>query len=85
MEGGYAIKTASGKYIYGKSGSNALQYGTSPVLITINLASEGNAEIVDKAADTIFLYNANSDQKRFRFYKKSSTAPKKVYLYKLED
>ena len=85
MEGGYALKAASGKYLYGKSATNILQFSDTPVLITFNLTSEGNAEITDKAADTWILYNANSDQQRFRFFKKSSTSPKPVQLYKLED
>lgn len=84
MEGGYAIKTASGKYIYGKSGSNLMQFGSSQVLITISLASEGNAEITDSSANATIMYNSNSDQKRFRFYKAGSTQ-KSVHLYKLED
>ena len=85
MTGGYAVKTASGKYLSGTSGKNALNFGDSQVLNEISLNSDGTAEIVDKAADTHFRYNADNGQKRFRYYKKSSTSVKNVYLYKLTD
>lgn len=85
MTGGYAVKTASGKYLSGTSGKNTLNFGDSQVLNEISLNSDGTAEIVDKAADTHFRYNADNGQKRFRYYKKSSTSVKNVYLYKLTD
>ena len=85
MTGGYAVKTASGKYLSGTSGKNALNFGDSQVLNEISLNSDGTAEIVDNAADTHFRYNADNGQKRFRYYKKSSTSVKNVYLYKLTD
>ena len=85
MNGGYALKTASGKYLSGTKEKNAINFGTTQVLMTISLDASGNAVITDSAADTWILYNAASDQKRFRFYKKSSTAPKAVQLYKLSE
>ena len=39
MTGGYAIKSASGKYISGKSGSNKLNSGSTQSLNTIELTS----------------------------------------------
>ncbi len=85
MNGGYALKTASGKYLSGTKEKNAINFGSTQVVMTISLDSNGNAVITDSAADTWILYNANADQKRFRFYKKASTAPKAVQLYKLSE
>lgn len=78
VDGGFAIKSASGIYISGKSGSNMIVEGSDPVANTITI-SEGNAVIASNA--TSIMYNASSGQERFRFYKDGSTQ-KVVALYK---
>lgn len=87
MDGGYSVMAAAGKYIYGKSGSNVLNFGDEAKLmkISINDSDNKSSEILDSSAGTHVRYNADSGQKRFRFYKTTSTGVKSVYLYKLVD
>ena len=80
VEGGYSVKSASGIYISGKSGTNTIVEGTEPVANTISI-TEGNAVIASNS--TSIMYNATSGQERFRYYKNGSTQ-KPVALYKLE-
>lgn len=78
VEGGFAIKSASGIYISGKSGNNVIVEGSDPVANTVSI-SDGNAVIASNAAS--IMYNSSSGQERFRFYKDGS-AQKAVALYK---
>ncbi len=79
MEGGYSVKSHSGIYISGKSGSNTIVESADAVANTITL-NEGNAVIASNAAS--IMYNATSGQMRFRFYKDGTTTQKPVALYK---
>ena len=83
MDGGYAIKTASGSYIGGNSGSNALVSGSSGILNTISLDSEGNANII--SSTSYLRYNATSGQYRFRYYKSSSYSNQQPIALYLKD
>lgn len=80
MEGGYSLKAANGKYIYGTSGKNELKEGADPALNTIALDADGNA-IITSNTSTI-QYNATSGQDRFRYYKEGTSTMKPVALYK---
>lgn len=79
MEGGYSVKSHSGIYISGKSGSNTIVESADAVANTITL-NEGNAVIASNEAS--IMYNATSGQMRFRFYKDGTTTQKAVALYK---
>ena len=83
INGGYAIKSASGKYISGKSGSNTLVSETSPAVNTINIDASGNADIVSNTSH--LRYNANSGQDRFRYYKSSSYSSQKAIALYVKD
>lgn len=80
MEGGYSLKAANGKYIYGTSGKNELKESEEPALNTIALDADGNAIIT---SNTSFIqYNKASNQNRFRYYKDGTTTQQPVALYK---
>ncbi len=78
MDGGYSVKSHSGIYISGKADSNTIVEGSEAVANTITL-TDGNAVIASNA--TSIMYNAASNQLRFRFYKDGSSQ-KPVALYK---
>ena len=85
---GYAIKVGN-QYISGVSGSNKINFGSSPVAITISFEADGKLSIFSN--DTYFVFNSNTNNgDRFRFYKKATVtgtngAPYvKPYLYKLQ-
>ena len=78
MDGGYSVKSHSGIYISGKADSNTIVEGSEAVANTITL-TDGNAVIASNAAS--IMYNAASNQLRFRFYKDGSSQ-KPVALYK---
>lgn len=80
MTGGYAIKSASGKYISGKSGSNKLNSGSTQSLNTIELTS--GKVIVTSDGTTLQYNNAAKDGTRFRYYKSQNQQP--ISLYKIE-
>ena len=80
MEGGYAVKSASGKYISGTSGKNKLNAGTEPQLNTIAL-SGGNVVITSNGT-TLQYNNAATNGTRFRYYKSQNQQP--ISLYKLD-
>ena len=88
MTGGYSIKvngnTNDGKYIYGKSGSNALNFGDSEQLNTIEYTTDG-VEITSNTS--VLRYNSTSgaNNERFRYYKSTTTSYPLVSLYKLEE
>ena len=74
MTGGYSLKITSGdkagNYVYGKSGSNTVQYGTDAIANEITF-SEGLATILSNS--TSLRYNSASGNDRFRYYKTSTT------------
>ena len=79
MTGGWSVKSASGKYISGKSGSNKIITGSTPELNTITFA-DGNVKIASN--NTTLQYNAAATNgTRFRYYKSENQQP--VALYKL--
>ena len=80
MTGGYAIKSASGKYISGKSGSNKLNSGCTQSLNTIELTS--GKVIVTSDGTTLQYNNAAKNGTRFRYYKSQNQQP--ISLYKIE-
>ena len=80
MTGGYAIKSASGKYISGKSGSNKLNSGSTQSLNTIELTS--GKVIVTSDGRTLQYNNAAKNGTRFRYYKSQNQQP--ISLYKIE-
>ena len=80
MTGGYAIKSASGKYISGKSGSNKLNSGSTQSLNTIELTS--GKVIVTSDETTLQYNNAAKNGTRFRYYKSQNQQP--ISLYKIE-
>lgn len=80
MTGGYAIKSASGKYISGKSGSNKLNSGSTQSLNTIELTS--GKVIVTSDGTTLQYNNAAKNGTRFRYYRSQNQQP--ISLYKIE-
>lgn len=80
MTGGYAIKSASGKYISGTSGSNKLNSGSTQSLNTIELTS--GKVIVTSDGTTLQYNNAAKNGTRFRYYKSQNQQP--ISLYKIE-
>ena len=86
VEGGYFVKAASGQYIGVSSYSNGLkQAETAYVHNAPTITEDGNAVLsisnTSWAGDMILCFNADSGQKRFRYYKNGSQ--KAVQLYKL--
>lgn len=80
--GKYSVCSASGKYIFGTSGSNKLNESTDPAYCSITIDAEGNADIESNTSH--LRYNNASDQARFRFYKSTSyTNQQAIQLYKL--
>ena len=73
----YDIKTASGKYIYGKDGdANGMDSNSNANTIknAISYDSSGVAIIKSTGTNSNYLvYNATSDQLRFRFFKSSTS------------
>ncbi len=88
VEGGYVLKTASGKYIYHSSDANKISTTTNQATaakypITFSVTEEG----IDIALSSgpHMRFNDTSDQMRFRYFKSTSyTNQKAVTLYKLE-
>ena len=85
MTGGYSIKvnsgTNSGKYIYGTSGSNKLNFGTTAQLNTLSY----EADWVKITSNTsVLTFNKASSDMRFRYYKAASySAQQHIQLYKI--
>lgn len=82
MSGGYSILSASGKYIYGTSGKNALNEDTAASANAISFDS-GNAVITSNSTTLQFNASSGDTNYRFRYYK--STNQKAIQLYKLSD
>ena len=85
VEGGYSVKAASGQYIGVSSYSNGLkQAETAYVHNAPTITEDGNAVLSISggwAGDMILCFNADSGQKRYRYYKNGSQ--KAIQLYKL--
>lgn len=86
MNGGYSIKVNEGvnegEYIYGKSGSNSIQFGSEAVANEITITG-GLVTILSNS--TSFRYNSTSGQDRFRYFKTTTTGSTYICpaLYKL--
>ena len=80
--GGYSIKSASGYYIGNSSDANALKTSQTDVYVnTITILEDGNADIISSSSH--LRYNANVNDKRFRYYKSSTyTNQQAIQLYK---
>ena len=81
---GYSIKSASGYYISGTSGSNKLNANASAAANTLTINDDGELEIVSNTSHLRF--NAGTTNGMWFRYFKSTTysAQKAVTLYKLE-
>lgn len=84
MSGGYSVKvnggTNNGKYIYGSSGSNKINFGTNPSLNTLSYES---SSMKMASNSSVMRYNNNSGQNRFRYFQSSTyTNQQSVQLYK---
>ncbi len=84
MTGGYSVKinggTNNGKYIYGTSGSNKINFGTNPSLNTLSYESN-SVKMVSNTS--VMRFNNNSGQDRFRYFQSSTyTNQQPVQLYK---
>lgn len=81
-EGGYSIKSASGKYIGNGSDSNGLTASSTALKNALSIDNEENA-VIKSSGGSYLRFNASSDQNRFRYYKSSSyTGQKAIQLYK---
>ena len=67
VEGGYAIKAASGKYLAGQSNSNTLVGSDTPSQLSIALNEDGTVKIAIADGSTNLVYNSSA--KMVRFYK----------------
>ena len=87
VDGGYVIKTASGKYIYHSSDANKLSSTnnqSTAAKYPITFAVEADGTDIKLSVGAHMRFNANADQMRFRFYKSGSYKNQKaVALYKL--
>lgn len=85
INGGYSIKSASGKYVGRTGNSNGLDADDEeayPNAVTYNV-EDGIVDIVSGGA--YLRYNATSGQTRFRYFKSSTyTSQKAIQLYKRE-
>lgn len=84
MSGGYSVKvnggTNNGKYIYGTSGSNKLNFGSNPSPNTLSFASN-SVKMVSNTS--VMRFNNNSGQNRFRYFQSGTyTDQQPVQLYK---
>ncbi len=84
MSGGYSVKVNgganNGKYIYGTSGSNKINFGTNPSLNTLSFESNG-VKMVSNTS--VMRFNNNSGQNRFRYFQSDTyTNQQPVQLYK---
>ena len=84
MTGGYSIKVNgganNGKYIYGTSGSNKINFGNNPSLNTLSMESN-SVKIVSNTS--VMRFNNNAGQNRFRYFQSGTyTNQQPVQLYK---
>ena len=85
IDGGYTVKSASGKYIGQTSDANGLKSSeTEAYSNAISFDAEGNLNFISSGA--YLCYNKNSDQTRFRYYKSDTyTKQQPIALYKKYD
>ena len=77
----YSIKSASGYYIGQTSNSNGLVSSLTTAYDNTLSVDNGDVDIISSGA--YLRYNANSDQRRFRYFKSSTyTSQNAVQLYK---
>ena len=84
MSGGYSIKvnggSNNGKYIYGTSGSNKINFGANPSLNTLSYESN-SVKIVSNTS--VMRFNNDASQNRFRYFQSSTYGNQQpVQLYK---
>jgi hypothetical protein len=81
MNGGYSVKSKSGKYIGHGSYANGLTGYDEAVANNITITTEGNVNIVvtTTGGDITLKYNTASNQTRFRYYK---SGQQDIQLYK---
>ena len=84
MSGGYSIKvnggSNNGKYIYGTSGSNKINFGANPSLNTLSYESN-SVKIVSNTS--VMRFNNDASQNRFRYFQSSTYSNQQpVQLYK---
>ena len=86
VDGGYSIKSASGKYIGRNTDANELDESTSTQYTnTITMDADGTINIKGNGG-AYLRFNAASNQNRFRYYKSSSySSQKAICLYKYEE
>lgn len=82
MAGGYSVLvnggTNDGKYIYGASGSNTLNFGVNPTLNTLAYATDH----VVMTSGGIMTFNKTSGQTRFRYFKSTTISGNtNMYIY----
>ena len=83
IDGGYAIQSRSGYYIYNSSDDNALKTSTEETGVNTISLEDGSCKIV--SSSSVLRFNSAKDQMRFRYYKSSSyTRQKPIQLYKLQ-
>lgn len=89
VDGGYVMKSASGRYLYHSSNANKIsttanQSTAAKYPLTLSAAADGVD--IKLSCGPYMRFNANADQMRFRYYKSTSyTNQKPVALYKLEE
>ena len=85
VTGGYSIQAVGNtKYIGNASDSNGITASETALVNTLSINEDKSVNIVS-AGGAYLRYNANSDQRRFRYYKSTSYGGQKpVYLYLLE-
>ena len=84
MTGGYSVKVNGGendgKYLFGKSGENKLNFGTSPALNTFSFESNS---VIMTSNTSVMRFNNTSGQNRFRYFKASTYGSQQpIQLYK---
>ena len=83
MKGGYSVLVNGGtnnvgKYIYGTSGKNALNFGENPTLNTLTYATDH----VVMTSGEIMAFNKTSGQTRFRYFKSGTISGNtNMYIY----
>lgn len=82
MDGGYSVLVNGGanvgKYIYGASGSNTLNFGKTPTLNTLAYATDH----VVMTSGGIMAFNKTSGQTRFRYFKSTTISSNtNMYIY----
>lgn len=78
----YSIKTSSDKYIGATKGKNSLLVGDEAMANTITLYPNTEDKLVDIICNNMYLRYNGSSEKRFRYYKESSSGMKQLVLYR---